>query len=76
MNTTSNKILLSRADLKALGIVYSNVHLLRLELLQRFPRRIYLSPARVAWLAHEINNWIEERAAERDRHVQSDLINI
>lgn len=50
--------LLSRDDLKKLGISYSNPHLLRLEEEGKFPRRLFLSPARVAWVEAEIINYI------------------
>ena len=56
---------LSRNDLKAKGIHYSNVHLLRLENDGKFPRRIYLSPARVAWIESEIDDYIARCIAAR-----------
>ncbi len=31
----------------------------------RFPRPVRLGPRRVAWLAHVVHAWIDERAAER-----------
>jgi prophage regulatory protein len=31
-----------------------------------FPRQVPLGPKAVGWLEHEIDKWIEERAAERD----------
>jgi predicted DNA-binding transcriptional regulator AlpA len=46
--------LLSRDELKKLGIKYSNVHMLRLEGEGKIPKRIYLSPAKVAWLEFEV----------------------
>lgn len=58
-------LLLSRTDLKALGIRYSNAHLLRLEAGGRFPVRVRLSPGRVAWLQAEIVKFIADRAADR-----------
>ena len=58
-------LLLSRADLKAVGIRYSNAHLLRLEASGRFPVRLRLSPGRVAWLQAEIVKFIADRAADR-----------
>jgi prophage regulatory protein len=64
--------LLRRTDLKNLGIQLSNTQLLRLEAANRFPRRIYLTPARVVWYAHEVRAWIEDRAAERAHRVYSD----
>jgi prophage regulatory protein len=57
--------LLGRHDLRELGITYSNPSLLRLEAQGRFPRRLYLSPAKVAWSKAEIFDWIAARAAER-----------
>lgn len=60
-----NKILLSRADLKALGIWQSNSTLLRLEQAGRFPMRLRLSGACVCWACDEILSWIEARKTER-----------
>lgn len=57
--------LLSYKNLKALGITYSREHLFRLEAANKFPRRIYLSAQRVAWLQSEIESFIADRAAER-----------
>ena len=62
---TPQKLLLSRADIKALGIWQSNSTLLRLELLDRFPRRIRLSAASICWDREEIMTWISERKDER-----------
>jgi prophage regulatory protein len=57
--------LVSRDHLKILGIDYSNVHLLRLEEDGKFPKRLYLSPARVAWLESEIDDYIARCIAAR-----------
>jgi predicted DNA-binding transcriptional regulator AlpA len=54
-----NVTFLSRDELKRRGLGYSNVHLLRLESEGKFPKRIYLSPARVAWLEAEIVEYVE-----------------
>jgi predicted DNA-binding transcriptional regulator AlpA len=54
MPETTKTYLLSRSDLKARGVHYSNVHRLRLEGDRTFPRRIYLLPARVAWIEAEV----------------------
>jgi prophage regulatory protein len=51
--------LLSREDLKRRGINYSNVHMLRLEAEGKMPKRVYLSPARVAWVESEILDYID-----------------
>lgn len=63
------QILYTRADLRRLGITFSNATLLRQEAAGRFPRRVYLSPARVAWVSAEIHEHIEEKMAQRD-HVE------
>ena len=63
--TKLNKLLLSRADLKALGIWQSNSTLLRLEAVGRFPRRLRLAGASVCWDRAELMAWIEARKAER-----------
>jgi predicted DNA-binding transcriptional regulator AlpA len=58
-------VLLNRANLKSLGITFSNAHLLRLEGAKRFPRRLRLSSASVCWDHDEVMAWIEARKAER-----------
>lgn len=64
----TSKQLLSRADLKALGIWQSNTTLLRLEAAGRFPRRVRIGGTSVAWLADEIDAWLAGCAAERTNH--------
>jgi prophage regulatory protein len=58
-------LLLTRADLKQLGVVVSNSTLLRWEALGRFPRRIRLAGTSVAWIATEIDARVKARAEER-----------
>jgi prophage regulatory protein len=53
------------SDLRARGISYSNVHLLRLEADGKFPQRVYLSPARVVWIEAEIDAYIARCIAAR-----------
>lgn len=60
-------ILLTRANLKQLGIGVSNSSLLRWEASGRFPRRIRMAGTTVAWLAREVDEWIAARAEERSR---------
>lgn len=67
-----HKLLLTRADLKALGIWQSNTTLLRLEAAGRFPRRIRLAGASVCWDRQEIMAWIEARKAERANWAYAD----
>lgn len=57
--------LLTRFDLRDLGINYCNVHLIRLEQAGRFPKRIRLSPYKVAWFKEEIDQWLASKAEER-----------
>ena len=57
--------LVSRKDLRTMGITYSNPHLLVLEREGRFPRRVMLSSARVAWVRCEIRAWIAARVNTR-----------
>lgn len=63
--TSTNKILLSRDDLKELGIWQSNSTLIRLEQTGRFPQRIRLSGSCVCWDRDEVLEFIEARKAER-----------
>jgi len=58
-------VLLSRHDLKAIGIRFSAAPLLRLEAAGNFPPRLRLSTLRVAWVKQEVLDWIEQRVAER-----------
>jgi prophage regulatory protein len=53
------------ADLKARGIHYSNVHLLKLESDGKFPKRVYLSPSRVVWIEAEIEAYVARCIAAR-----------
>lgn len=60
--------LVSKKDLKLVyGIPYSFQHIARLESAGRFPRRVQLGLCRVAWLSAEVEEWIDERIANRDR---------
>jgi len=58
------RILTKKETAKRCGLSVSTVR--RLELDGDFPRRVPLSAARVGWLEEEIDQWIAERAAERD----------
>ena len=61
--------LLNFKQLLEMGIRFSREHIWRLETADKFPRRIYLSPQKVAWFEHEILEWLAERAAERENRV-------
>ena len=60
------KLLVSKKELKALGIPYSFQHIARLEKAGQFPIRVRLGSCRVAWCYNEICEWVEERIALRD----------
>jgi prophage regulatory protein len=64
-----SRILLNFKELRRIGISFSREHLWRLEAANKFPRRIYLSPQKVAWFEDEVVAWVEERAAERDERL-------
>ncbi|MBI4068205.1 AlpA family phage regulatory protein [Candidatus Kaiserbacteria bacterium] len=67
----SQKRFVSQKELKTLfGIPYTRVHILRMEAAGQFPKRIWLSPQRMAWLQSEIESWIDERIAMRDDPLQ------
>lgn len=45
---------------------YTRQYLSRLEKLGLFPQRVHLGEHKVGWLEHEVDAWIEARAAERN----------
>ena len=62
---TSRK-LVTRKQLRVdYGIPYSTVHIRRLEMAGQFPLRVQLGQCRVAYVAEEIEEWIEKRIAAR-----------
>jgi prophage regulatory protein len=61
--------LLTFKILLEMGIRFSREHLWRLEAAGKFPRRVYLSPQKVAWFEDEILNWLDARDAERETRV-------
>jgi len=48
-------------------VPYTPQHILRLEKQGKFPRRIQVGPNRVAWLEPEVEAWVADRVAERDK---------
>jgi prophage regulatory protein len=61
------RLLVSKKELKTIGIPYSPQHIARLEKAKQFPQRIALGQCRVAWCYTEICEWIAERIARRDQ---------
>ncbi len=60
--------ILTVADLKPeKGINYSRSHLYRLVAAGRFPRPLRLGVGRIGFIESELDDWLEARAAERDK---------
>ena len=58
--------LVSKKELKSLyGIPYCPAHIARLEGAGTFPKRVTLGACRVAWVAEEVEEWIEVRISNR-----------
>ena len=53
--------------LKQKGVRYSKSRLWQLEAENKFPKRVNLSAVRVAWVESEIDQWIADRVAARDK---------
>jgi predicted DNA-binding transcriptional regulator AlpA len=73
MNKEQTKLILNRHDIRAMGVTVSNVTLLRWEQLGRFPKRIRMAGKHVGWLAGECQQWLHDRASERERHIYAPL---
>lgn len=58
--------LIPLAELPAKGITYSRNYIDRLIKEDRFPKPIFLSPRRRAFLETEIDAWIKARVDQRD----------
>ena len=59
--------LVSKKELKSLfGVPYSFQHIARLEQAGEFPKRVPLGLCRVAWVADEVQAWVDERVHRRD----------
>ena len=63
---TIDRMLVSKKELKSIGIPYSFQHIARLEKAGQFPKRVVLGQCRVAWVYAEVCKWIEDRVAKRD----------
>jgi prophage regulatory protein len=58
--------LVTKKELKSIfGVPYSFAHIARLEAAGQFPTRVRLGACRVAWVADEVQVWIDERIAKR-----------
>ena len=59
------KQLIDKKELTKL-VKYSSQHIARLEKAGQFPKRLQLGQNRVAWMLAEVEDWIEQRIAQRD----------
>jgi prophage regulatory protein len=57
--------LLRFSQLKSKGVSWSRMHVDRLEKQGKFPRRVHLGPATVAWVEEEIDQMLADKVAER-----------
>ena len=58
--------LVSKKELKSVyGVPYCFAHIARLEVAGKFPKRVVLGACRVAWVAEEVEAWIDERIESR-----------
>jgi prophage regulatory protein len=58
--------LLRYDELKDKGVVWTRMHLDRLEKAGRFPRRVHLSQRTVGWIEDEIDAFLAAKLAERN----------
>lgn len=47
---------------------YSRSQIYRLESAGHFPKRIIIGKGRIAWLEHEVDDWIDSKASKRQLH--------
>lgn len=59
------KQLIDKKELTKL-VKYSSQHIARLEKAGEFPKRLQLGQNRVAWILTEVEEWIDQRIANRD----------
>ena len=49
-------------------VLYSPAHIARLEAVGQFPKRVRLGQGRVGWVEDEVEDWLQQRIAQRDAH--------
>jgi prophage regulatory protein len=67
-----DRLLLSREDLKALGIPYSKSQLYRRMKEGSFPRAVKLGGSRIAWRRDDVIEWIDSLKSAADGFVQAE----
>jgi prophage regulatory protein len=58
-------------NLRDFGITASKVSIWRWERAGQFPKRVQVSPGRVAWIESEVRQWVQDRIASRDTAAQA-----
>lgn len=53
-------------ELKAKGVPWTRVHIMRLENAGKFPRRVPLAENSVVWIEEEVDAWLAGRVAARN----------
>src|SRR5262249_55252957 len=53
------------ADLKAAGVPFHRVYIGRLEKRGEFPKRFHYGANSVAWVADEVDRWVQDKIARR-----------
>jgi len=64
MNKHPTPALIRASELVTL-VPYSPVHIRRLEVAGRFPKRVRVGTNRVGWLRSEVEQWLRDRIGER-----------
>jgi predicted DNA-binding transcriptional regulator AlpA len=54
-------------ELKPAGVPYTRKHITHLEKQEDFPKHVQLGPQSVAWIAVEVDRWVQDRIDARDR---------
>jgi prophage regulatory protein len=52
-------------DLRFAGVPYTRKHIIDLEKREQFPARVRLGENTVAWVAEEVDAWVEDRIRAR-----------
>ena len=52
-------------DLRPAGVPFTRKHINTLEGRGEFPKRLYLTPFSIGWVAAEVDSWVEEKIRRR-----------
>ena len=61
--------LLTYPELREHGVLYTRGYLAKLEAAGKFPLRVHLGEARIAWVEQEINAWIAAKIKARKNSI-------